>query len=200
MKLLSFDTSSPRISVAVVESGAVLAECAESGNSSTRLIPSIQKALELAGLTLKDIEGFVIGEGPGSYNGLRCGFATLQGILLPQPRPVAQVNSLAAIALDPAIVTPIVGVILNARKQTFFFQKFRMDNGSPKPIEEGMHERLDQIPGIESKEISWLSYDVEGIPVAYPCAAVLAKLGAPHLAPYSPEKTILEPRYLRPPV
>ena len=199
MKILAIDTSSPRISVAVADSDRVLFKTDEIGSPSVQLISCIEKTLKGAGLGLRQIDGFVIGEGPGSYNGLRCGFATLHGLLIPRPRRAVKVSSLAAMV--SGVEGPEMrGAILNARKNSFFFGKFRLENAGPKLIEEGMVERIEQISGIDSPEIAWLSYEVEGFPVAYPDAAALVRLGRPELEREPSEKILLEPRYLRPPV
>ena len=206
MKILALDTSSPQISVAVANDHQILSQADEIGNASVLLVPCIEKALKSAGLGLQEIDGFVIGEGPGSYNGLRCGFATLLGLLLPKPRSVVKFNSLAAMVVEVRGTgsrvkgqgSGVRGTILNARKNSFFFAKFRMDEGVPNLVEEGMVTHLEEIPELRSEKVSWSSYDVEGFPVAYPEASALAMLGLPEFK--HTDQMILEPRYLRPPV
>ena len=206
MKILALDTSSPQISVAVANDHQILSQADEIGNASVLLVPCIEKALKSAGLGLQEIDGFVIGEGPGSYNGLRCGFATLLGLLLPKPRSVVKFNSLAAMVVEVRGTgsrvkgqgSGVRGTILNARKNSYFYAKFRMDNGAPNLLEEGMVENVNAIPGVGDKDIAWFSYDVEGFPVAYPEASALAMLGLPEFK--HTDQMILEPRYLRPPV
>jgi len=200
MKILGLDTSSPRISVAIADGEHILSKIEEIGNASTRLLPCIEKALKEADLKLDQIEAFGIGEGPGSYNGLRCGFATVQGFLLNQPRPVIQINSLLAMLPAEKNGKEFSGVILNARKQMFFFQKFNMGPDTPIILEEGMASTVDEIPEIDSRDGSWYSYEIEGMTPAYPEAAEIARFAAMALKTPDLKKKLGEPRYLRPPV
>lgn len=200
MKILALDTSSPRISVAIVDDERVLSKVEEIGNASTRLVPCIEKALKEANLKLDQIEAFGIGEGPGSYNGLRCGFATLQGFLLNNPKPVIRINSLFGMLPAEKNGRKFAGVILNARKQMFFFQKYNLGSGMPVVLEEGMAPTVEEIPEIDSRDGSWYSYEVEGIAPCHPEAAQIARFSAMALKDPDFDKTLGEPRYLRPPV
>lgn len=200
MKILAFDTSSPQISVAITDGGRVLSKVEELGNASVGLQPSIEKALKGANLHLKDIEAFVIGEGPGSYNGLRCGFATLRGILMVHPRPVIQLNSLPAMVPASRNGQRFAGVVLDARKKVFFFQKFNMQLEVPVQFEEGIRESIDSIPGIDAADGIWYSYEIKQLTQTYPDAARLATFAAPLFGDANRELKLGEPRYLRPPV
>jgi tRNA threonylcarbamoyl adenosine modification protein YeaZ len=199
MRILALDTSSPRISVAVADKTQVLARVDEIGSASTQLLPCIERVLKEANLELKQIDAFAIGEGPGSYNGLRCGFATLQGILLIHPRPVVQINSLLAMLPASQNGGKFAGVVLNARKQMFYFEKFKQPDAAT-PFEQDMATAVDQIPGIDAKDGVWYGYEIEGWPVTYPDAAVLARRASRPLETSETEKKLGEPRYLRPPV
>ena len=200
MNILALDTSSPRISVAITDGKRVLGRADESGNASTRLIPCIEQALKAAKITLDRIDGFAIGEGPGSYNGLRCGFATLQGILLTHPRPVVQLNSLPAMLPESRNGKRFAGVVLDARKKVFFFQKFNLEAGMPVAFEEGMVETIEAIPGIDAHDGSWYSYDIEGMTRTYPDAAMIARHATVAMTATEAGNQLGEPRYLRPPV
>jgi tRNA threonylcarbamoyl adenosine modification protein YeaZ len=200
MKILALDTSSPRISVAIVDGERILSKVEEIGNASTRLVPCIEKSLKEANLKLDQIEAYGIGEGPGSYNGLRCGFATLQGVLLNQARPVVQINSLLGMLPAGKNGGKFCGVILNARKQMYFFQKFETALGVPVMSEEGMRPSVKEIPGIDSSEGSWYSYEVDGMTPVYPEASEIARFAAIALKEPEFKKSLGEPRYLRPPV
>jgi tRNA threonylcarbamoyl adenosine modification protein YeaZ len=200
MKILAFDTSSPQISVAVADDGRILSKIDEFGNASVSLLPSIEKALKNAGLELRDIEAFAIGEGPGSYNGLRCGFATLQGILLAHPRPVIQLNSLPTMLPASRNGKRFAGVVLDARKKVFFYQKFNIELEVPVQFQEGMSESIESIPEIDASDGVWYSYDVHAMKLSYPDAATLAQWATLALKDPDFETKLGEPRYLRPPV
>jgi tRNA threonylcarbamoyladenosine biosynthesis protein TsaB len=201
MKILALDTSSPQISVAVADDLRILSKVENFGNTSTELLPCIERALKEAKLDLKQIEAFTIGEGPGSYNGLRCGFATLQGILLVHPRPVVQLNSLPAMMQGVrGTGYGVRGAILNARKNSYFYAKFEINGNHPKFLEDGMVSQIEDIPEIDSDNVYWCSYEIKDFSIAYPDAAVIARLAAEAIHDPKLEKKLGEPRYLRPPV
>lgn len=86
---LALDSATDVGSVAVGEPGRVLAEILVSERRhATILAPAIQQVMRLAGLTHADLKGIVIGNGPGSFTGLRIGFATAKGVLFQHPELV----------------------------------------------------------------------------------------------------------------
>lgn len=83
MLVLALDTSTPVITAGVVRTSAhaaptVLAErtAVDPLAHAERLIPLIKLALDEAGVTMTDLEGIVVGLGPGPFTGLRVGIAT----------------------------------------------------------------------------------------------------------------------------
>lgn len=82
MQILSFDTSSPDIQIALSRDGQiVLAEsysCARSGRqeSASRLLPFIDAALKNASISKKSLDLIAVGAGPGSFTGVRVALVT----------------------------------------------------------------------------------------------------------------------------
>lgn len=77
--LLALEFSSDRRSVAVVRSGVVLAESAQTTGRSTRVFSLITETLRQAGLTPVDVDTLALGVGPGSYTGIRLAISVVQG-------------------------------------------------------------------------------------------------------------------------
>ena len=71
--LLAFDTSSAVGSVAVGREGVVLAhsELEEQRKHASALVPAIRAVLLEAGIDKSELDGIVVGEGPGSFTGVR---------------------------------------------------------------------------------------------------------------------------------
>lgn len=84
--LLAIETATEIGSVAVGTPDEVRAEVVlETRRQASHLVPAIQEALDAAAITYGDLAGVVVGDGPGSFTGLRIGFATAQGILRASP-------------------------------------------------------------------------------------------------------------------
>ncbi|SEB11325.1 tRNA (adenosine(37)-N6)-threonylcarbamoyltransferase complex dimerization subunit type 1 TsaB [Variovorax sp. YR216] len=80
-KLLAFDTSTETLSIAVRHGDLLLEHTGDGGaQSSSTLIPLIQKLLGEAGLVLRELDAIAFGRGPGSFTGLRTACSVAQGL------------------------------------------------------------------------------------------------------------------------
>lgn len=98
---MALDTSGPFGSVAVGREGAVAARVtlSERRQHASRLVPAIDEALHAAGVARTDVTGIVVGEGPGSFTGVRVAAATAKGLAHALGVPLWAVSSLLAAAL-----------------------------------------------------------------------------------------------------
>ena len=98
-RLLAFDTSTDRLSVAVRHGDRLIAHDGVGGaQSSTTLIPLIQRLLREAGLTLAELDLIAFGRGPGSFTGLRTACAVAQGLAYGAGLRLLPVDTLQAVA------------------------------------------------------------------------------------------------------
>ena len=99
--LLALDTSGPYGSVAIGEGDRVIAsvELAQRREHASRLVPTIEEALARASAQRRDLSGVVVGEGPGSFTGVRVAAATAKGLVRSLGVPLWAVSSLTAAAL-----------------------------------------------------------------------------------------------------
>lgn len=113
---LAFDTSGPGGSVAVGRGGTVLSTVLieEPREQAARLVPTIEAALSASGVARMDLDGIAVGEGPGSFTGVRVAAATAKGLAHALSVPLWAVSSLAAAALSHD-VGPIRYVLFDAR-------------------------------------------------------------------------------------
>lgn len=101
MKLLAFDTSTERMSVAVQRGAQRLThEGAGGSQASGALIPAVQALLAQAELRLDELQAIVFGRGPGSFTGLRTACAVAQGLAWGAQLPVLPIDTLLAVAQD----------------------------------------------------------------------------------------------------
>lgn len=98
---LALDTSGGEGSVAVARGAEVLARAVidERMEQASRLVPAIAEALGEAGVERTDLQAVVVGEGPGSFTGIRVAAATAKGLAHALGLPLHAVSSLAACAL-----------------------------------------------------------------------------------------------------
>jgi len=79
---LAIESATDAGSVAVGEPGRVMCERRFADmRHATALAPAVDDALREAGADYASLAGVVVADGPGSFTGLRIGFATAKGIL-----------------------------------------------------------------------------------------------------------------------
>lgn len=115
MKLLAVETSSIACSVALEVEGRVIERHAEQAREHTRLVvPMISEILAEAGLTAGELDALVLGNGPGSFIGLRIAASVVQGIAFASSLQVIPVSSLLAVATEAFTDTDVDEVIVTA--------------------------------------------------------------------------------------
>ena len=119
--LLSLDLSTAHGSLAVVCGDEVWFEATFQSERShnARVFAPLREALAAAGDSLA---GVIIGNGPGSYTGVRIAIAAGQGIALSRGVWCAGWSSLAAPNLE---TTPTYRVIGDARRQSFYLAEVK---------------------------------------------------------------------------
>ncbi len=136
MLIVAIDTSGRQGSVALCrgdrESFEVLQITAlEGGTYSAQLMPVISNLLVQNGVAKRNVDGFVVVSGPGSFTGLRVGLATVKGLCEALGKPLATVSMLEAVALahgKPGIVT----AVLDAGRGEIYVGEFQVKAGGAK--------------------------------------------------------------------
>ena len=97
---LALDTATDIASVAVGLPSRILAARALRGarQHAAQIIPLIQQVLSDATTRLEQIVGIVVGDGPGSFTGLRIGWAVARGLAQERDLPLVAVPSLLGAA------------------------------------------------------------------------------------------------------
>ena len=124
MILLAIDTSGPFGSIALAR--CETAECAvlethplEGGNFSAQLVPEMAALLAKHGIDKKDIGGFAVASGPGSFTGLRVGLAAVKGLAEILEKPIAAVSLLEAVAWAGGAQGRVLAALDAGRRQAF---------------------------------------------------------------------------------
>jgi tRNA threonylcarbamoyladenosine biosynthesis protein TsaB len=101
VKRLALDTSSVACSVALGIGDEVYERHEEQPREHTRLLmPMIRDVLETAGVELAELDAIVLGNGPGSFIGMRIAASVAQGLAHGAGLKILPVSSLAAIAAE----------------------------------------------------------------------------------------------------
>jgi len=98
--LLAIDTATDVASVAVgsAEHAAAVRSVRGARQHAAQLVPLIQQVLAVAKLRLEQITGISVGDGPGSFTGLRIGWAAAKGIAHERALPLIAIPSLLGAA------------------------------------------------------------------------------------------------------
>jgi tRNA threonylcarbamoyladenosine biosynthesis protein TsaB len=127
--LLSIDTSTERMALALSWADACLGRVEEGGAASSgRLLPTIRQMLAEAGFGFERLDAIAFGAGPGAFTGLRTACAVAQGLALALDKPVLPLDSLALVAEDAAAQHPIdtpLWVVMDARMNEAYAAEYR---------------------------------------------------------------------------
>jgi tRNA threonylcarbamoyladenosine biosynthesis protein TsaB len=146
VKLLALDTSSVACSVALRIEDRVVDRHEERPREHTRiLLPMVRELLDEAGLSVNDLEGIVLGNGPGSFIGMRIAASVAQGLAFGAGLKVVPVSSLAAVAAEEFATSDAreAYVAQDARMGEVYLGAYeRGDAGVPVPLAaERLHDQ-----------------------------------------------------------
>jgi len=141
MYILASDTSTEFASVALLKDGLLISELRDSGKHAhnQRLFDMISELLSGSGITIKDIDLFAVGIGPGSFTGLRVGVSALKGMAIGLNKkiiPVSSMDSSALKAFTNFSLEKEINIILEGRQKDFFYAKYSFDGSDVKKIGE----------------------------------------------------------------
>ena len=138
-RILSIETSTAVLSVALAQDGTVVAErvCEEPRRQAALTAPLVKEVLDAAGLRVGDCDAVCVSAGPGSYTGLRVGASTAKGLAFGAGIPLLSVgtlDSLVAGVIDHRDNYRIVPMI-DARRMEVYTAVFSPDGRRLTPVE-----------------------------------------------------------------
>ncbi|MCU6711825.1 tRNA (adenosine(37)-N6)-threonylcarbamoyltransferase complex dimerization subunit type 1 TsaB [Paenibacillus sp. J5C_2022] len=97
--VIALDTSTAAMAGAVIENGAVKGEtqAVAERNHSVHVISHMKSMLDQAGVGREELDGIVVGQGPGSYTGVRIAVTAAKTLGWAWDKPVVGISSLEAL-------------------------------------------------------------------------------------------------------
>ena len=101
---LAIDTATDVASVAVnAARGTVARSIRGARQHAAQILPLVQEVLSAGTVSLNDLEGIVVGDGPGSFTGLRIGWAAAKGLAHERQLPLLAIPSLLGAAYGAGV-------------------------------------------------------------------------------------------------
>lgn len=131
--LLHLETAAPVCSVCLSENNTVLAKAQsdEPNSHAKTLAVLIQKVFAESNKEIKNLHAVCVSEGPGSYTGLRIGFATAKGICYAAGLPLILISTLKAMALGIKKISEneqrVLLPVLDAHRNDVYFSFFNQE-------------------------------------------------------------------------
>lgn len=126
MNVLAVDTATPVCSVALIRGPQILAEFSlgTGKTHATHIMGMISSILERCEMTLDQIEGFAVGQGPGSFTGLRIGVSTIKGLAAGSGKPLVGISTLEALAWQGRREGYTICPMIDARRGEIYTARF----------------------------------------------------------------------------
>lgn len=205
---LAIETSSPTISLSVGSGETCTREVSSTGSASTSIAPLFQQL----DVKMESIDSCIIGQGPGSYNGLRVGYGFLKGLLCLSPKPVIQVPTPLLMARmaheqlgdkkDGSIL-----VINNARRGELYGAICSIKQGVPSVVSQNVCTKEILLQSTPDDLIATATYefDPDQLPEwnekpvlkIYPKSSVAAQIALTQKIAPAPSLVVIEPHYVR---
>lgn len=130
MKLLAIDTSTLACTVGLCVDGEIIERYEEQPREHTRLlVPMVRSVLAEAGLDIAGLDAIALGNGPGSFIGLRIGASVAQGLGYAANLAIVPVSSMAAVAARAGQPGDLVVVAQDAHMQQAYLGLYDIDAG-----------------------------------------------------------------------
>jgi tRNA threonylcarbamoyladenosine biosynthesis protein TsaB len=122
MKILSIDTSTHVMGVALSEDNNVIGELITNvkKNHSIRLMPAIEQLMKDCEITPKMLHKIVVAKGPGSYTGVRIGITIAKTLAWSLNIPLIGISSLELMAWNGKGFDGYVCPIMDARRKQLY--------------------------------------------------------------------------------
>lgn len=136
MIILAIDTTSQAASIALIDEDRLIGEYTSNAKMThlEKLMPMVEELLNKCDLSMEDIQGIAVSEGPGSFTGIRIGVSAARALAQAMKIPVVSVSTLKAMAYNLPYYTGVICPILDARRQQVYSSAYQWESGTCKEI------------------------------------------------------------------
>ncbi len=147
MLILAFESSAKAASVALCKDGKLISQYSQcSGLTHSRtLLPMAEDLLKNAELSIKDVEGFAVSHGPGSFTGIRIGVSAVKGLAWASDKPCVGVSTLEAMAWHGLAVGGYICPVMDARRSQVYNAIFKIEEGKVVRVSEDRAIALSEL-------------------------------------------------------
>jgi tRNA threonylcarbamoyladenosine biosynthesis protein TsaB len=119
--IMAIETTSTMGSLALLRDREVIGERPlDAGRYSTQLHEALNSLASDHGFKLRDVEGFAVANGPGSFTGVRVGLTTVKGLVEVWQTPAIAVSTLAAMASMHSLEAPLLVAMDASRDEVYW--------------------------------------------------------------------------------
>lgn len=214
MHVLGIETSGDVAGVAVAGEGGVLVEYAVRAPRahSRLLLDLVARAIKAAGLAGRQLAGLAVSAGPGSFTGLRIGFAAAKTLAQVWGLPLAAVPTPEALAHPLVRAGATVCAVIAARRGEVYAALYRPGPDGPACLAGPAALPVERLPEFAARagapvilvgDVPPAVGESAAVPVArapqamnYPRPAVVAELGLVRLKGAAPDPLLVQPLYV----
>ena len=167
MNLLALETSTERLSIAILRDGVSFARDVDAGQRHSELaLPLLNELLGESKLALHELDAIAFGQGPGSFTGVRIACGLAQGLAFGIGKSLVPVPTQLALAAQTG--ADAVAVAIDARMGEIYFAAYRREIASAtgwQVVVAPMLVKPEALPALDGQE--WCAtgsgFDVPGL-------------------------------------
>ena len=188
MKIIAIDSSGLVATVAIATEDTVIAEYTVNYKKthSQTLLPMLDEIKKMTELELETVDAVAVAAGPGSFTGLRIGSATAKGLALALDKPIIEVPTVYALAMNMWGTKDLICPIMDARRHQVYTGFYEFDgNDDLLVLHEQFAEDIVKVTSMLNEIGTPVAFLGDGVPVSKKAILenikVPCRCGPPHM-------------------